>query len=161
MDKTEFDNYLKERYEDQLGWIDGKAVKLKRTYTRLQLSVIVLAALTTVVAAVGSVSGVAGAIGSWSAVVVSALVTVLASVLTTFKHRETWLNYRATAEALKREQYYYRARIADYSDAEDREGLFVHRVEAILAHENAEWLGIQRLKDEAGNNRAGGEPDDD
>lgn len=161
MDKAEFDKYLAERYKDQLDWLDTKAVKLKKSYTRLQALEIVLASLTTVVAAVGSASGIIGTVGSWSAVTVSALVTIVAAVLATFKHREQWLNYRAAAEALKREQYYYQARIADYSGVRDRERLFVRRVEAILANENAEWLGIQRLKDEAGDNAAGGEGDDD
>jgi len=154
MERTEFDKYLTERYEDQFNWIDNKAGKLKRTYTRYQTWVIVLAASTTVLAAVGSVAKPIGTIGQWAAVVVSALVTILTSVLATFKHKETWLNYRATAEALKREQYYYRAQIGDYSGAQDKEGLFVQRVEAILASENAEWLGIQRLKDEAGQPKA-------
>jgi len=45
---------------------------------------------------------------------------------------------------------YYQAQVGEYHDVADREALFVQRVEGILAKENAEWLGIQRLKDEAG-----------
>jgi len=156
MDRAEFDKYLKERYEDQYNWIDGKAAKLKQTYTRYQTWVIVLASLTTVLAAVGAAGKTVAEVGQWGAVVVSAFVTIFSSVLATFKHKETWLNYRATAEALKREQYYYRAQIGDYRGAQDKEGLFVQRVEGILASENAEWLGIQRLKDEAGKPTAPG-----
>ena len=155
MERDQFAIYYKERYENQLSSVSQRAVALKRTYTRMQTWVIVFASLTTVLAAAGTVAGIIGTVGQWAAVGISALVTILSSVLASFKHKESWLNYRATAEALKREQYYYQARVGDYVGVEDREALFVQRVEGIMANENAEWLGIQRLKDEAGKPKSG------
>jgi len=57
MERDQFAKYFKERYENQLNWIDRKAVALKRTYTRMQIWAIVFASLTTVLAAAGTVAG--------------------------------------------------------------------------------------------------------
>jgi len=149
MGSDKFEKYMTERYDDQRRWIDRKAVGLKKTYTCYQTWVIILASVTTVFSAVGGLTGTIGVVGSWAATVISALVTVFSSILATFKHKETWLNYRVAAEALKREKYFYQLEVGDYSGAQDKEKLFVQRVEAILAMENAEWVGVQRLKDEA------------
>jgi len=149
MDKALFDQYLKERYEDQLDWYDRKADAAKFKYNSIQTLAIVFAALTTVVAAIAAAGGMAGKVGLWTAAGISALVTVLSSLLHAFKHKETWLSYRATYDALKREKYYYQAQVADYRDAADLESLFVQRVEGIMAHESAVWLSMQRRKDEA------------
>jgi hypothetical protein len=148
MERTEFEKYLKERYEDQVDWYDRKAQAMKKTYGRVQMLVIVLAALTTVAAAVGTSVGSAGSISKWVTVAISALVTIFTALLNTFKYKETWLNYRGTFDALKRERSFYLAQVGDYGKAADREGLFVLRVEAIFAQESAEWQAVQRLKDQ-------------
>jgi len=155
MDSQQFERYLNDRYLDQFNYTDRKAVALKRKYSRMQGTVVVLAAMTTVTAAIGSVDGIVGTVGQWAAVVVSALVTIISGLLATFKYKEEWLNYRAAAEALKREQYYFQARVGGYKTADDPEALFVRRVEATLASENVEWLGIQRLQDAEGKQQSG------
>ncbi len=155
MDRAEFEKYLKGRYQDQVDWYDRKAQAMKRTYGRVQKAVIVLAALTTVTAAVGAVSGQVGNVSKWTAVATSALVTIFTALLNTFKYKETWLNYRGTFDALKREKSYYLAQVGEYRDATDREGLFVQRVETIFAQEGAEWQSILRLKDQAGKPKSG------
>ena len=161
MDRAEFDKYLKERYEDQVGWYDNSAKKMKRRYMWLQTVVIVLAALTTVAAAVGAAGqsqaasgqstaagGSVAGIGQWTTVVISALVTIGTSLLGTFKYKETWLNYRGTYDALKREKSHFIAQAGAYRSTDDRESLFVQHVEAILQRESAEWQSVQHLKDE-------------
>ena len=148
MDRTEFEKYLKERYQDQVDWYDRRAQAMKRSYDRVQKLVIVLAALTTIAAAVGTTVGTVGDVSKWVTVAISAFVTIFTALLNTFKYRETWLNYRGTFDALKREKSYYLAQVSGYRSTADREGLFVQRVEAILTRESAEWQSIQRLKDQ-------------
>jgi len=157
MDKVEFDQYLTERYERQADWYDRKAQSMKKTYTRLQTLVIVLAALTTVAAAFGTFGDAFGTASRWATVVISALVAIFTALLTTFKYKETWLNYRATFDALRREKSYYLAQVGGYRTTNAREGLFVQRVEAILAQESAEWQSIQRLKDQDDKPKSGNE----
>lgn len=65
------------------------------------------------------------------------------------RFKELWTTYRATAEALKRELYYYKANVHDYSEKteEQKRTMFVGRTEAILAQENALWVVAQRSQD--------------
>ncbi len=147
MERTEFDKYLKDRVEKMVDWYDRKAVAMKCWYTWFQTVVIVLAALTTVAAAFGAADGKIAVTSQWATVVISALVTIGTTMLGTFKYKETWLNYRGTYDALKREKSFYLAQVGDYGKATDREGLFIQRVEAILANESAEWQSVQHLKD--------------
>ena len=70
----------------------------------------------------------------------SVLVAILATSLKTFKFEENWINYRTTCETLKKEVHFYYARIGEYEDSEDKEALFVKRVEALISRENTLWL---------------------
>lgn len=54
----------------------------------------------------------------------------MATSLKTFKFEENWINYRTTCETLKKEINFFNAGIDEYKDSQDREGLFVKRVEA-------------------------------
>lgn len=62
--------------------------------------------------------------------ITSVLVAIMATSLKTFKFEENWINYRTTCETLKKEINFFNAGIDEYKDSQDREGLFVKRVEA-------------------------------
>jgi hypothetical protein len=67
-------------------------------------------------------------------------VAILATSLKTFKFEENWINYRTTCETLKKEIHFYHAGIGEYEDSEDKEALFIKRVEALISRENTLWL---------------------
>jgi len=75
------------------------------------------------------------------------LVAISTAALKTFKYQENWISYRTTCETLRKEFHYYEAGIHDYEDAEDRESLFVDRVESLISRENTLWV-ITHEKDE-------------
>jgi len=49
---------------------------------------------------------------------------------------------------LKKEIHFYRAGIDQYRDSEDKEALFVKRVEALISRENTLWLTTVKEKED-------------
>jgi hypothetical protein len=145
METEEFQKYLKERYEDQIDWYDRKSIWNQKWYRRFQLSVIILAAITPVLVAI------APEVTRWPAVFIAALVAIGTNMLKIFKYQENWINYRTTCETLRKEIHFYNASLGDYRGSEDRESLFVERVESLISRENTMWLTTQKPKDETKN----------
>ncbi|MHC4501246.1 MAG: DUF4231 domain-containing protein [Planctomycetota bacterium] len=141
METEDFQKYLKERYEDQINWYDKKSVWNQKMYRYFQWSVIILATITPVLVAIPSDKN------RWLTVAIAALVAIGTSILKTFKYQENWINYRTTCETLRKEIHFYRADLGDYRDSEDREALFVERVESLISRENTMWLTTQRPKE--------------
>jgi hypothetical protein len=67
------------------------------------------------------------------------VVAIIASILALLRFQEHWINYRATAEALKTEKLLFLTQTQPY-EKEDAFHLLVQRVEALLSRENTEWL---------------------
>ena len=133
MQDADFENYLKDRYEREIRWYDRRAVQNQIAYRLTQAYAIAAAVavpvllrvddmnLLVISALAGSIAGVQG---------VSALC----------KFHETWLNYRTTAETIRKEIHFYRAGIDEYATANDTKALFVKRVESLISRENTMWL---------------------
>jgi len=83
-------------------------------------------------------------------------VAILASAVRAFKFQENWINYRTTAETLKKEIHLYRAGAGEYARVPDREALFVERVESLISRENTTWVQVSRREDEKNLLNAGG-----
>ncbi|MEW6608769.1 MAG: DUF4231 domain-containing protein [bacterium] len=143
MNSGKFQEYLKERYENQIAWYDQKAIWNQKRYKIFQWSVIVLSAITPILVVIA----VGGEWQRWTAVVVSALVAIGTTALKTFKYQENWINYRTTCETLRKEIYYYQAGIQGYEDSEDREALFIERVESLISRENTLWIISQKQEE--------------
>jgi hypothetical protein len=139
METEDFQKYLKERYEDQINWYDKKSAWNQKIYRRFQWTVIILSAVTPVLVAIEETR--------WFAVVISALVAIGTTALKTFKYQENWINYRTTCETLRKEINFHNAGLGDYRDSDDREALFVERVESLISRENTMWLTTQRPKE--------------
>jgi hypothetical protein len=139
MDQTSFEKYVNERYSEQISWYHDKSSQNQATYRVLQWALIVLSASTPVIVALSQKTNPPIYLGSLS-LLTSVLVAILATGLKAFKFEENWINYRTTCESLKRELYFYEAKTNDYRSSDDREALFVERVEALLSRENTLWL---------------------
>ncbi|MCB0586596.1 MAG: DUF4231 domain-containing protein [Phaeodactylibacter sp.] len=55
------------------------------------------------------------------------------------KYQENWIQYRTTAEALKRETYLYKTGAAEYRQEKATFPLFVQRIEAIIEGDTSNW----------------------
>jgi glucan phosphoethanolaminetransferase (alkaline phosphatase superfamily) len=142
MEKEKFQEYLKDRYYDQIDWYDRKAAANQKSYRIYQWGLIILSALTPVLIAIDQ--GDVWAHLGWVPLASSVLVALMTSALKVFKYQETWINYRTTCETLRKEIHFFEAGTDVYEDAVDKEALFVERVEMLISRENTLWLATQK-----------------
>ena len=128
------EEYIEQRLNDQIVWYDRKSGTNQRWFKRLRFAEIVAAAT------IPFLSGFAGnslpikiAIGA-----LGVLVAVVASLLGLLQLQVHWIEYRATAESLRREKFLFLTQTEPY-DKDDAFHLLVQRVEALLSNENTEW----------------------
>ena len=138
MTSESLDQYFDERYQDQLKWYSNKAADNKKWYRRYQIAIAALSGTVTVTVALGMHDRAAS---RWHIVslIASAMVAALAGLQKAFRFHENWVEYRTTAEQLKKEGYYYEYRCGDYSTAESADRLFVERVESLISRQNTLW----------------------
>ena len=145
MDKEAFNEYYEKRYRDQMDYYDRSSMKNQKKYRRFQWILIVLSAITPILAAI-----------DWEkfnlqivVVVVSAIVAILTTSLKTFQYQELWVNYRATHEQLKPEIHYYNFNVGPYgAPGIDKEALFISRVETILDKEHQGWPPAKKIRED-------------
>lgn len=142
MDAASFEKYLTDRYFPQIDWYDQRSTFNKRWYVIMQWTVIVLSAVIPVVTAM-----IIHSSDKWLPAALGAVLTIGTAGLKAFKLQENWINYRTIAETLKKEKPYYDARISEYRNAADPEGLFVERVEALISRENSLWITAHEKKE--------------
>jgi hypothetical protein len=146
MTDEQFDEYLKDRYQDQIDYYGSKAGRNKKIYNWFQWSVIIISSLLPVLVV---------SINEKYKLVAAGLSVVLAigtSALKAFKFQENWLNYRQLAETLKQEKHFYDAGIGSYASAPDKHAVFVDRVESLISRENAIWTNVHQQKEESPSN---------
>ena len=139
MTKEEFDEYVRNRFCEQIEWFDKKAVKYKKCHQRLTFASIALSASAPALIAIFEQAR-AIPIGT------TALLTIVTGTMAAYSFQEQWLKYRVMVSSLRREKHLYDAGIKDYKDAdpEQRRQLFVERIEDLLTAENKNWLSERK-----------------
>jgi uncharacterized protein DUF4231 len=127
-----------ERLLEQLRWYDEKSTHHKLWFQTLKVLQLVIAAAIPVIAAAGASAAVGGALG--------ATIVVLEGMQQLFQFQQNWITYRATAEALKHEQFLYLAEAGPYAAAPRPLALLAERVEALVAQEHASWAQAQQAE---------------
>lgn len=134
MDQVRFQEYIRGRYEDQIQWYSKNSTKNKSYYMGFQWGVIIFSAIIPVM--VVSIPDD----DKWFTAFISVILAIGTAALKTFKFQEHWINYRTISETLKKEKFFYDAGLDDYGNVQDREALFVDRVEALISRENTLWV---------------------
>ena len=132
--------YVKERYNNQVKWYDNKAIEYKRLANIFQITIIVLAAITPILAALDQ---------KIFTIITSALVAIASGLLKYLKIEDHWHSYRTICETLRKEKHYYDFKIGEYEVAKDIDKLFVNRVESIISKENTQWLTTIKKKEQS------------
>src|SRR5438445_8270050 len=101
MTDEKFEEYLKERYREQIDYYSAKAGTNKKLYSLFQWSVIIISAVMPVVVVSYSDNY------RWAAAGLSLLLAIGTSGLKAFKFQENWMNFRQVAETLRQEKYFY------------------------------------------------------
>jgi methylthioribose-1-phosphate isomerase len=138
MDAGTFEEYLEERYRREVAWYGRRARQNQRWYRVVKVYTVSAAAAIAALAAFEVPLEAVAALG--------ASIATLEGLSGILKFHENWLNYRTTAETLKKEIHFYRSGGGDYHEAADAKALFVQRVEAIISRENSLWLQAVREK---------------
>src|SRR4030095_2908153 len=112
MDNEVFREYVENRYKNQMSYYSKASDKNQNKYKQFQWVLIILSALTPILAAF---------IDRWPdlqipVVIISAIVAIITAGLKTFQYQEMWVNYRATNELLKPEIYYYNFSVGPYGE---------------------------------------------
>jgi hypothetical protein len=151
MNTKDFEEYLENRYFDQLKYYEAASAKNQKKYKYFQWILIILSTLTTILAAIPPTAKFDL---HYFVVASAAVVTILTAGLKTFQYQELWVNYRSTIEQLKPEIFYYKFTLGDYAgEGVDKESTFVSRVEQILNKEHDVWPVSKKIKDQAGANQ--------
>jgi uncharacterized protein DUF4231 len=129
------EEYVEQRINDQIAWYARRSVTNKRWFKRLRFAEIVAAATIPFLSGFADKSSsIKIAIGA-----LGVFVAVIASLLGLLQLQVHWIEYRATAESLKKEKFLFLTQTDPY-DKDDAFHLLVERVEALLSKENTEWL---------------------
>jgi hypothetical protein len=159
MDKAAFDDYVETRYKKQMEFYSKASAKNQDKYKRFQWILIVLSALTPVLAALNGITWLhegktylfTSQLIQILVVIVSSFVAILTTALKTFQYQELWANYRTTYEQLKPEIHYYDFSVGPYGAPDiNKESLFVSRVETLLNKERLQWFPAKRLQNQPG-----------
>jgi hypothetical protein len=128
------EDYVEQRLTDQIGWYNRKSTMNQHWFKGLRFAEIVAAATIPFLSGFADKSfPIKIAIG-----VLGVVVAVLASLLGILHLQEHWIEYRATAESLKKEKFLFLTQTEPY-DKDDAFHLLVQRVEALLSKETTEW----------------------
>ena len=149
MDQEAFESYIVDRYDDQCQWYSRKATRNKKCYYVFQTLVIVFSAVTTLTIGLG----IYFPEFRWIrllALIMTASVTVLASLQKVFRVQENWIEYRNTTEALKKERYLHLAGLDEYAKAKSADKLFIARVEDLISRQNTAWVARSHSNDKNG-----------
>lgn len=128
------EEYLLNRVDNQIEWYSNKSQQNQQWFKLLRLCEIILSVSIPFLAGVLSegfgMHIILGAIGM--------AIAIIAGVLVIYKFQEKWVQYRYTAESLKREKYLFLTNTGDYC-GENAFILFVKKVESIISDENTAW----------------------
>jgi hypothetical protein len=119
------------RLLDQIDWYDRNAASNQKLFKVIKVIQVVFGSLVPVVATAGGARWVLGALGAG--------VVVLEAVQQLFQFHRNWISYRATCEALRREQHLFLVGAGVYARARDRVVLLAERLEDLVGRETAEW----------------------
>ncbi|MFN0299475.1 MAG: DUF4231 domain-containing protein [Burkholderiales bacterium] len=126
--------YIEQRVDDQIKWLSAKSRWNQDWFKRLRLCELILAAAIPFLAAYAD----ADLYVKLAVALVGVIIAILAGMLALYRFQELWIEYRATAEALKREKMLFETKVDPYK-GDDGFERFVMRIEGILGAENSRW----------------------
>jgi len=141
-----FDEFY-EFYEGQFEWYDDKAVRNKWMHRLMKGAQIVLAAILPVAVSLFPVTS--STVWKNTIIIAAVLLIILEALESYLNYQKKWMNYRTTAEGLRREEQMFKTRTDEYEDVDDPEQVFVERVLALTSQENRYWEITTRKAQEA------------
>lgn len=134
-------NYITDRLDKQMEYYHKKCVSLRNEYYRFSAITIIINAIIPVLSmGVDTIGALKYVIAS-----VSALSSILSSMLLLRKTKDTWVRYRYTYEALKKEKILFQTASGKYRNGTEED--FILTCEAIMESENNAWKELLQKND--------------
>ena len=130
------EKYLTERVDEQIEWLEKKAAFNQLRFNRVRMVQLLSSACVPFLVAM--ISGGDGPV-KWVAGGLSVIITICEGILALYKYQELRLQYRSTAEMLRKEKLLFLASAEKYENQEGSFKLFVIEAESILAQDNVQW----------------------
>ncbi len=135
-------DYLSQRIDDQINWYSKKSSFNKNRYQLIKALVIIISASIPVLAILITFND---EILKMTVGIAGVLIVVLEGMLSLYKYKDIWLEYRMTSELLNREKLLYLTGAGPYKTDKNFQA-FVERTETIMSTENQSWLANQVKK---------------
>lgn len=135
--------YLDRRLRPQQEWHNDKAQWNKKKFYLFELITLLAGATIPFINVASMIPPV------WQRILsalLAVVVVVSVGISKLYKFQETWLNFRAVSESLKREEELYLNEVGDYgvADHQERDRILVERAESILASETSQFISIHK-----------------
>jgi len=125
--------YLKERVQKQIAWYDRKGAFNKRWFISLRAVEMASAATVPFLAGFTGNPWMSRTVG-----VIGIIITVSAGMTHLCQFQKRWIEYRTTAESLKKEKFLFVTSTKPYN-GDDAFSVFVQRVENMVSKEVGVW----------------------
>ena len=137
------EEYLKQRVEDQITWYSKKSTSNQKYFKIISFIEICLSASLVLLAVFFDDS-----IIKYGSAIIGTALSILSGIMGLNKFQENWIQYRTTAEWLKKEKYLYTTKSGAYKDK--KFSCFVETVENELSKENSQWAKCMTTKENKG-----------
>jgi len=150
-------DFLKNRWLDQVMWLEGKATKERNAHHNLRMITIIGGVIVPALIGFQKGNQKWQEIVGWSAFGLSQVVAVSAAVEEFFGHGEKYRNYRNTAEGLKIEGWQFFQMAGPYRQFNahsDAYTIFAERVEQYIQQDLQGFISQLTERQETGNKQA-------
>lgn len=138
------EEYLKQRVDDQILWYNKKSSSNQKCFKTICFMEICLSASLVLLAVFLDDS-----IMKYSSGIIGTVLSILSGIMGLNKFQENWIQYRITAEWLKKEKYLYTTKSGSYKNGKDF-SFFVETIENGLSKENSQWAKCMTTKKDKG-----------
>ena len=141
MTEQQMDDYFNKRFLDQVNWYSNKATYCKKRFMYSQYAMIIVSGILPVLFYMFRENGEMQWV-FYTVLFLSPLTAIITGFQSFCKWQELWIEYRTTAETLKKEQHFYEGQIGDYNidDEGQRKKAFIFRVENLISRQNQTWV---------------------
>jgi hypothetical protein len=140
MDKEVLDQYIHEKYQPALAYYMEKARSYRRTYVQMQWSILVLSGLNAFLIGLQTLF-------DWTLIriitfLISVVISVLAGAFKAFDYQGKWTAYNQIVTNLRYEYDMHMAEAGEYSQASDKDKLFIAKVSALMREVSGDMPNI-------------------
>jgi competence protein ComGC len=130
------EDLLWQEYQATFRWYDRAATRTRLSYTVLKVISLAVAATVPVLAAISAKAALTASL--------AAVVVIIEGIVQLFQLQTNWISYRASAEALRQQGFFYAAQVDPYNDPETRRERLATFLRGAMSKEGTDWASNMR-----------------